>query len=606
MISQLKFPSGALRSSILPLVLAFVTPMTSLADEARNASADISLIPSVKSLTAADGEFTLGATTRIVCSSAELAPLAGILSREITTLTGITPAAAALPSRAGDIALHLDPTLKGEAYTVKIGEQVEVRAGNYQALASATVTLLQLLRLEEPGKASLPKLEIKDHPDLAFRSAMIDLGRKYHSVDNIKQVVQLCRFYKIRYLHIHLSDDQLFMFPSKRFSKAGKTNAEFARFEPVAQPKTEPYKREELVELDRFAREHGVFIIPEIDLPGHSGRLIADEPRDFAMPGNGSTVHIANPKTYDAVEILLNEVMDVFQSTPYVHIGADEVSLAGLEETPEYKEVLKKDPTIKSPHDLYCKFVNHLHSVVTKRGKKTLVWEEGWNPGGPYPLPKDAVVVVWSQHRNPVDITQSGYSIINTTWTPLYIVRDNKKSPEFLHAWNPSLFGRENSEEYTHLEDTSKIIGAQLTSWENSEAMEIQSLRERIALVAERCWDRGEVKGDYASFRKRWEKTDAKLDLLVHPIAMEVSGTFTKDENTFKDPITVRLTSRKEGFTIRYTLDNSVPNPSWKEYDGPLTIDRTVFFRAGLFDRRGKQAGHLIGSWFRSEADLNR
>ncbi|MCW1886676.1 family 20 glycosylhydrolase [Luteolibacter flavescens] len=605
MISTSHRPSVSLRAALLPIVAAIV-PLTSFAEEARPAAAGIHLIPPVKTLVPAQGEFALSPATRIVCSNPELSPLAAILSREISTLCGITPAASAMPSRAGDISLHLDPALKGEAYTVKIDEQAEIRAGNYQALASATVTLLQLLRHEEPGKASLPRVQISDQPDLAFRSAMIDLGRKYHSVGGIKQVVQLCRFYKIRYLHLHLSDDQLFMFPSKRFSKAGKTNAEFARFEPAAQEKSEPYSREELVDLDRFAREHGVLIIPEIDLPGHSGRLIANEPRDFAMPGNGSTVHIANPKTCEAVEALLNEVMDVFQSGPYVHIGADEVSLAGLEETPEYRDALKKDPTLKTPHDLYCKFVNHLHSIVTKRGKKTLVWEEGWNPGGPYPLPKDAVVVVWSQGRNPVDIASSGYSIVNTTWTPLYIVRDNKKSPEFLHAWNPSLFGRENSEEYTHLEDTSKLIGAQLTSWENSEAIEIQSMRERLAIVAERCWDRSGATGDYASFRQRWEKTDAKLDLIVHPIAMEVDGKFTRDENTFSEPITVRLTSRKEGFTIRYTLDNTLPNSGWKDYEAPLAIDRTVFLRAGLFDRRGKQTGPLLGAWFRSEADAKR
>jgi len=52
-----------------------------------------------------------------------------------------------------------------------------------------------------------------------------------------------------------------------------------------------------------------------------------DEPkRDFEIllkSTNGSTINLADPKAIEGAATLLNEVMDVFQSTPYLHIGGD-------------------------------------------------------------------------------------------------------------------------------------------------------------------------------------------------------------------------------------------------------------------------------------------
>jgi hexosaminidase len=564
-----------------------------------NKTNPFNLVPLPKSVEVSEGLMPLTASSRIVVNDASLAPLAEILASEFQLLTGLSLSAASPPAKAGDIVLHLDPTMKGEANQLVVSNIAGVRAGNYQAIASATSTLVQLVQTKA-GSHSIPQVKINDDASYGYRAILLDLGRKYHTISSIEQTIKLCRLYKIRYIQLHLSDDQLFMFPSQKFSKAGGSNREFARFEPPSAPKIKPYTREEIIALDQFAARNGVGLIPEIDLPGHSGRLIADEAQTFALAGNGSTVNIANPKTLEGVEILLNEVMDVFRSSPFVHLGADEVSLAGLEESSDYQAALAKDPALKSPHDVYSKFISFMHSVVAKRGRKSIAWEEAWTTSGPYPLPKDVVVMVWSQARNPGEITKSGYDIINTTWTPLYLVRDNKKSPRFLFDWNPTLFGREGSEDYTWLEDSSKLLGCQLSSWENSEAIEIQSMRDRAAIVAERCWN-SDADGSYEEFQNRWKSTDAILERLIHPVELKTEGTFTRDEHTFSGSLTVTLSSRRGEGPIRYTLDNSVPGPHWQTYDAPLQIDKPVFLRAGLFDRAGKPIGGLVGAWFRPE-----
>jgi len=581
------------RTLITPLVLLAALR---LALSVQAADAPPHLVPLPQTLTMGQGSLTLTKSSRILAATKELEPLAKVLADEIFLTTGVRLAATSGQGETGDVVLQLDPGLKGEAYALEVKDHATVKGGSYQSIASGTVTLLQVLQATN-GALTVPLMKIVDEPAYPYRGALIDLARKYHSPGGIEQVIELCRLYKIRYLHLHLTDDQLFMFPSTKFPQLGRSNREFARFEPASKPRIAPYTLDELRALERFAQQRGVYLVPELDLPGHSGRLIADAQGIFGIPGNGSTVNIASPKTLEALTTLLNEVMDVFQSTPYVHLGADEVGLGGLDQTADYKEAQAKFG-IKSVHDLYCKFITDLHSVVTRRGKRTIVWEEACNPGGAFPLPKDALVMVWSQGRNPNDIVKDGYAVINATWTPLYIVRDNKESLEFLFDWSLPKFGREGSTDYTSLTDTAKLMGTQLCSWENSEAIEIQSLRDRLALVAERAWN-PKAGGTFAEFKSRLAHTDAILEKLVNPITIQAQARFADDENTFTEPLTLTLIPNRPGLKLKYTLDNSLPNERWQIYAGPITADQTVYLRAGLFDDQGVQQGHLVGSWFR-------
>ena len=579
-------------SRLLPFLIPALT--SSLAQAAAP-----QFVPVPKSVTLGQGALALSKDGHIVAATKELEPLAKVLAAEIQQTTGVTMSTSvgARGKGSAEIILQLDPTLKGEAYTVDVTDAVTVKGATYQSVASGTVTLLQAL-MTANGVMGVPRMKIADEPSYAYRGVLLDLARKYHSPGGIEQVIELCRMYKIRYLQLHLSDDQLFMFPSTRFPQIGKSNQEFARFEPGSMPHIAPYTLDQLKSLESYAKDRGVYLVPELDLPGHSGRLIADAHDVFGLPGNGSTVNIASAKTMEALTTLMNEVLDVFQSTPYVHLGADEVGLGGLDQTPEYKEAVTK-LGIKSVHDLYCKFIVDMNAVVAKRGKKSIVWEEAWNPDGLYPLPKDVIVMSWTHGRNPVEIAKRGYQVINASWTPLYIVRGDKRPLEFLFNWKVPMFGQGHlgNDTFTTLADTKMLAGTQLCSWENAENIEIQSMHDRLALVGEKAWNPA-AGGSLDDFKARLAHTDSLLDPLVNPISIKTKGSFTTDENTFTDPLTVTLEPRVKGLTLKYTLDNSMPNDKWKVYSGPLAVNQTIHLRAGLFDDKGVQQGHLVGSWF--------
>ena len=78
-----------------------------------------------------------------------------------------------------------------------------------------TATLLQSLAVHG-GKVALRRMSLLDEPKADFRGLMIDVVRKYHTIEGLKEMVELCRLYKVRYLQLHLTDDQAFTFPSRQ------------------------------------------------------------------------------------------------------------------------------------------------------------------------------------------------------------------------------------------------------------------------------------------------------------------------------------------------------------------------------------------------------
>lgn len=224
---------------------------------------------------------TLNATCRIVAESESLAPLARILSEDLELATGLRLAVAKGLSRPGDVVLRIDPKLRADAdiltvqngrvvrtrgcaYTLVIEDRAVVTGFDYRAVAEGTATLLQSLQTAG-GSVRLPAMTVKDWPEADFAAVMVDCGRQYIPIDTLERVVTACSMYKVRYLQLHLTDDQGWTFPSRAYPKLGTVN--FAAHGGIA-PKV--YKLEDLRALVAFADARGVTIVPELETPGHS------------------------------------------------------------------------------------------------------------------------------------------------------------------------------------------------------------------------------------------------------------------------------------------------------------------------------------------------
>lgn len=473
-------------------------------------AAEPCLVPWPKTVTIGDGSMSVTPTTRIVTAAPSLAPLAKILAGEIHAVTGVQVTTADGAGGPGDIVLALDETLKGERYRFTVADPATVSGGTYGAVALGTVTLLQSL-VTRDGTASLPRLTVADEPAAGFRGLMIDVARRYHSIENLEQIVRLCRLYKVRYLQLHLTDDQSFMFPSRAFPLLTTQNHNGGK----------AYTIEQLKGLVAYADARGVTIIPEYEVPGHSGAAIRTMRDLFVIAKtkpyeHHASINFCKDEVMRAVDTIVGEMCEVFTSSPYFHIGGDEADLALADQNADFKAAMAKHD-LPNQHELYRRFVCQMNDIVKKRGKQTIVWE-GFGKNGKVVIPKDIIVMNYEvRFYMPDQLAADGYQVINTSWTPLYVVNATTRPPEEIYAWNVRQFkphGAKPDDKGVIVPSAENILGAQMCAWEQPESAEIPSLRNRLPAMMERIWS-PEAGRTFDDFARRQAVTDKLLDRLL-------------------------------------------------------------------------------------------
>lgn len=539
----------------------------------------VSVIPWPKNVTMQPGTMSLGARTCLLTPDAALEPLAPILSEEIYLATGRKVAVRQAAARGDDvIALHLDLKLAKEAYVLKITPQgVELRGGSYTAVAMGAATLLQALQTAGDS-VSLPAMLVEDQPQSEYDGLMVDVARRPNSIEALRQCVMLCHLYKIRQFHLHLSDDQGFTFPSTAYPMLGRNNGGMdGRGAPFR------YPLGDLKELVKFADARGVTIVPEMEVPGHSGALAgalpeifgAKDPKTGKIHGMG-VINVANEAIYPVLDTLVGEICDVFKSSPYFHIGGDECYWYNFEQTDDYKEVMKRAGH-KATGDLFAAFLNRMNAIVKKHGRKTICWE-GFNPGRA--VDKDIIVMAWGGGHE--TLVKRGHRIINVPWVP-QVYSTPRENYEWT-LWHVGPEGRKPAP----MSRTNSVIGAQMVLWERPGDEALRLLRATAPPRHEQVYhpDAGRT---FEDFEQRFQSTDRLVDRLIVPVKISVEG-LRKIEGApevrneaalqiggnvlFPDALTVRLDPAlaRSGETIHYTLDGREPTAASPVYTGPFKV----------------------------------
>ena len=399
--------------------------------------------------------------------------------------------------------LRIDSAMRDSQYTISIDASVEVAGGSYTAVANGTSLLLQLMT----DSGDLPYSYIEDEPDLKYRGLLLDIGRQWHSVDSIKQVIELARFYRLSHVQLHLTDDQLFTFP-------------LASFPHVPTP-GKHYSREQMEEIVEFAHQRGVQLIPEIDLPGHSKRLNHAEPAIFTSArgeAHGKAICLGNEAVHGAVEKIIDELCDMFKYSRYVHIGCDEAQMDKFDNCPICREKMQQfEPA--NAESLLRNFIIRLAEIVKRNGKQPIVWE-GFTADAGIEIPKDIIVVAWeSYYHLPDQLSAAGYTIINASWQPLYATPTLGWSPEHIYGWNVRLWEHwwDNSPAKLNpiqLDDSAAVMGAQFCSWENAEKDQFEILHLRIPAMVERSWN-VERRMEWQDFSRMLEALDRRAMKLL-------------------------------------------------------------------------------------------
>jgi hexosaminidase len=545
----------------------------------------LSIVPWPKSVQMLDGRLILNDGAKIIAHDTELAPLAAVLADEIRMVAGLTLPTASAQNQPGSIILKIDPVCQGESYQLEITDRIIAAGGNYKAVASATTTLLQMIRRDNDG-VYLPKAMIHDEPFASFRGLLIDVARRWHSPAVLEQCVELCRLYKISFLQLHLTDDQAFTFPSTAFPKLASPNTDSRR----------SYTLEELKSLEDYARRRGVAIVPEFEVPGHAIAMCNAMPELFQgknMPYN--TINFAKKEVIDALDVLVGEICEVFQASPYFHIGGDEANLNGMDHVAEFQAAFAEFGLgEKGQRQLYRRFIIQMNDIVKKHGRQMIVWE-GFrpDPASQFQIPKDVIVMEYEcSIYPPKRLIADGCTIINAAWTPLYVVNNQRWSPGKIYDWNQYRLGHWTPNyALTHwhqLDPTPQVLGAQMCAWEQPQELEIPSLRSRLPAMSERIWnpDAGKT---YTDFAARFRQTDRLLDRMIGVMgSFDAKGLIPPppdkaDLNQFDDAMTLSIRPAATDMVFRYTLDGKSVTADSPLYKDPIRITETTTVQAAAF-----------------------
>ena len=421
----------------------------------------------------------------------------------------------ALAYDGGGIELKRDTSLKAGQYRIVCDKNgVAVSASDNDGITYGLATLHQILRVEADGKLVVPSYTITDQPDSSYRALMVDLARKWHTMEQIKDYIDLCYLYKIKFIHLHFTDKESYTLPSEAFPKLSS--------------KRNSYSAQDIANLNKYALERNIEIIPEIDMPGHAACITAAYPDLFKHTGSSESnvLCMGKPNFMANMKILMEELIAMFPNSRYIHVGGDEANFSASNDCSDCKKYMQ-DNGIKNTEALYTHFVKEITDLVLSLGKTPVVWE-GFPKEGAETISRDIVVTAWeSLYHLPNDLVAEGFTVANSSWQPLYIVPPTHSGVEggrwsamtIMNEWN--IYTWRNwwsaSAAYKNpivVEPTDKVIGGTLCAWECTYEQDIAPVKENLAAVSEKLWNVN-IKVTPSSYKKTLDHIWSLADKLV-------------------------------------------------------------------------------------------
>ena len=216
--------------------------------------------------------------------------------------------------------------IPNEQYTLKTkGGKAIIIAQSEQAAVWGAATLRQLTNEE----GYVPEVEITDYPAFPIRGFMHDTGRNFREVELLKRDIDLMSAYKLNVFHWHLTDNPAWRIECKVYPQLND-----AKYQTKGRDEGRFYSYDEIRDVIAYAKQRGIMIIPEIDMPGHSKYFKTT----FGF-------EMATEQGMAVLEKCLKEFFAEIpkEDCPYIHIGSDEVKVADPEGFMRFCEGLVKE-----------------------------------------------------------------------------------------------------------------------------------------------------------------------------------------------------------------------------------------------------------------------
>jgi hexosaminidase len=358
-------------------------------------------------------------------------------------------------------------------------------------------TFLQLVEVSPDGFVA-PALTINDKPRFPWRGLMIDSARHFVPLDILRRNIDGLEAVKMNVFHWHLSENQGFRVESKRFPKLHESGSDGLY-----------YTQDEIHDLIEYARDRGIRVVPEFDVPGHSTAWFVGYPELASAPGPyeiekrwgvfDPAFDPTNERTYKFLDQFIAEMARLFPDH-FFHVGGDEVNGKQWDANPKIQEFIKEH-NLKNNEGLQSYFNKRLEPIVSRHGKSMVGWDEVLDPS----LPKDILIQSWRGADGLAAAAKQGFRGILSNGYYL----DLGWSAARHYAVDP-LGGAAAS---LSPEEKARILGGESCMW--AEYVDTENIDSRIwprnAVIAERLWSPLEIT-DPASMHTRMEAESQRLE----------------------------------------------------------------------------------------------
>ena len=504
--SQVQGETQVLPITISPIVLASPYRERSTIEDVE--SAQIAIIPQPNSLTQESGSFSLTPASGLLVKTTLATNAVTWLTQELSNCFSLQ----INESTSGSITFSSNPILDDGEYKLSVTtDGICIESGSQSGFTHAVASLIQLIEVKNDSSFSIPNCKVVDEPRFKYRGMMLDCARHFHSVEQVKRLINQLAYYKFNVFHWHLTDDEGWRIEIKalpELTEVGAWRGIKHAIEPQYTHLSETYggyyTQEEIKDVIAFAEQRGITIIPEIDIPGHCRAAIKSLPHMLVEDADTTqyksiqhyTDNVLNPGlagTYQFLDAVIEEVSALFPSE-LIHMGADEVPHGVWSESPAAQSVMQKYG-YQDSKDLQGHLFRYAEDKLKQLGKRMVGWEEAQHGNK---VSKETIIYSWLSEEAAVNCARQGFDVVLQPGQYTYLDMTQDYSPEEPGVDWASVIPLEQAYNYEALSDIpetdpirKRIRGIQCALWceiiTNQERMDYM-IHPRLGALAEGCW----------------------------------------------------------------------------------------------------------------------
>jgi hexosaminidase len=589
----------------------------------------ISIIPKPLQVNFQKGHFLLTPQTKIIYfkNNSELKFTVDYLAKVIRASTGYNlpiKDGFKMPSKNFVFFNYIhDENLGEEGYKLEVDiDKICIGANSSAGFLYAVQSILELLPTEIYGgnkvkqvQWKIPCLSIIDKPRFQWRGMHLDVSRHFFPIEFIKTYIDMLALHKMNVFHWHLTDDQGWRIEIKKYPKLTSVGAWRVDREDRLWNDREPqhqgenatyggfYTQDEIKEIVKYAADRQITIVPEIEMPAHSGAALAAYP-EFSCTGGPFTVSpggvwpitnlycAGNDSTFDFLKSILNEVVNLFPGK-FIHIGGDEADKTEWTKCTKCQARIKAEK-LKDESELQSYFIKRIEKFIVSKNRRIIGWDEILDGG----IAPEATVMSWRGMDGGIAAARMNHDVVMTPGSHCYFDYYQGK-PDFeplaIGGYTPlkKVYEFEPISDSLTYKQSKHILGAQANVWTEfiatPEHVQYMTL-PRMAAMAEALWSPKEMR-DWNEFILRAEvqmERYAKLKYNYAKSAYLVSISASLD--SVKKEFGFELSNEMQSKEIRYTLDGKEPIIHSSKYLKPFNVNKSTVVKAVAF-HKGKPIG---------------